>query len=185
MKNTDYNSLAASALQGQNQVGTISKLYGTEGELVVKLWDCFPVDDIEEPLWVEIDSLAVPLFISSFQNQGLSKAVVVFDDFQNEKLSSMLVGLPIYSLICEGGESQEDDMPLLGMSFEDRTSGKRGTIVGFIDSEFNPLLELQLDGDDQDQEYLVPFNEEFVVDFKERKGLIIFALPESIFDLNN
>ncbi|MFI3295521.1 MAG: hypothetical protein R3Y19_05830 [Rikenellaceae bacterium] len=182
MKNTDYNSLAASALHGRNQVGTISKLYGTSGELVVKLWDTFPVDNTQEPLWVEIDSLAVPLFISSFETQGLSKAVIIFDDFGSEKLSSMLVGLPIYSLVCENVEQDADDMPLLGMSFKDTTSGRCGTVVGFIDSEFNPLLELEIEGDDQ--EYLVPFNEEFVVDIKKRKREIVFALPESIFDLN-
>ena len=54
-------------------VGRIKKAYGTRaaddtmnGELLGTLYDTFPESvDTTEPLWVEIDSLAVPLFIAA------------------------------------------------------------------------------------------------------------------------
>ena len=44
-------------------VARVSKSFGSEGELLVSLFDTFPDDfDLREPLFVEIDRLAVPLF---------------------------------------------------------------------------------------------------------------------------
>ncbi len=182
MKNReDYNAICSEIINPDYQVGTISKLYGTEGELVVKLWDTFPHGMLDEPFWVEIDSLPVPLWIGSFQKQGLSKAVIVFDDFESEALSRLLLGKAIYSARAE--VVQEEEHPLVGMRFEDITSSCSGEIVDFIDSEMNPLLVVELP--DQDEEVLVPYNERFVVEIKKRKGLVILELPEAIFDLNN
>ena len=64
-------------------VGKITKLYGTEGEVVANLYDRFPADyDSEEPLFVSIDSLTVPLFISSFTRRGRG-AIIAIDGNAN------------------------------------------------------------------------------------------------------
>ncbi len=182
MKNKeDYNAICSEIITPDYQVGTISKLYGTKGELVVKLWDTFPHGMLGEPLWVEIDTLPVPLWIGSFQKQGNTKAVIVFDDFESEPLSRTLLGKAIYSARAE--IEQEDEHPLVGMRFEDLTSSRSGEIVDYIDSEMNPLLVVELA--DMDQEVLIPYNEKFVVDIKKRKGVVVFELPEAIFDLND
>ena len=73
-------------------VGKITKLYGTEGEVVANLYDRFPADyDSEEPLFVSIDSLTVPLFIESFTRRGNSGAIVRFADIDNDLLPDIAI----------------------------------------------------------------------------------------------
>lgn len=182
MKNNDYNARAQQAIEGSNQVGAIQKAYGTAGELVVKLWDNFP-EDITEPLWVEIDTMAVPLFVKTFDNQGLSKAVVVFDDFEDQATARILIGLKIFSEQAEQLETQTDEQWtfLEGFELVDQTSNKKGIVITCIDSELNPLLDVDFQG----VTHLVPIDEKLVVKVDKKRKTITLKLPDGIFDLAN
>lgn len=170
----NYNDVAKSAIEPNKMVGSVQKLFGLNGEVVVKIWDNFP-ENISEPLWVEIDSLAVPLFIKSFKNQGAAKAVIVFDDFENESLAEMLVGLKLYSLLVDVDE--EIDLSYLeSFTLKDITSGRQLKIEGYIESELNPLLELE-------GGFLVPIAQELIEKVNEKKKIIEVRLAEGIFDL--
>ena len=74
-------------------VARVSKSFGSEGELLVSLFDTFPDDfDLREPLFVEIDRLAVPLFCDRFERRGRNGALVVFADFYSERRTAELIG---------------------------------------------------------------------------------------------
>lgn len=169
-----YNETAKSALCDEKAVGSIQKLFGTSGELVVKIWDEFP-ESFSEPLWVDIDSIAVPLFIKDFKKQGNSKAVIVFEDFESVKLAEMLIEKKLYSNTVLMEQSTEFDY-LKEMSVCDLTSNKTFRIVDFIDDDFNPLLELE-------GEILIPFSESLIEKIHKQRKLIYMNLPEGIFDL--
>lgn len=167
------------------QVGTIQKAYGKGGELVVRLWDNFPEnpkDIYGEPLWVEMDSLATPLFVGSLQSLGTSKAVVVFDDFESEQRAAMLIGKKLYSKNPQQPQEQtQDDWDfLVGYKFMDTTSGVKGEITDFIGNELNPLMEVTTGG----EAYFVPVADELVEHLDERRRTITMNLPEGIFDIN-
>ena len=52
-------------------VARVSKLFGVEGGVLLNLYTTFPDDfSTEEPLFVKIDSLAVPLFCDRFERRG-------------------------------------------------------------------------------------------------------------------
>lgn len=174
----DYNARAAAAVAQANQVGTVQKAYGKAGELVIRLWDTFP-DNTEEPLWVEIDSVAVPLFIASFTRQGNSKAVVTFDDFESEELAEMLIGKKIYSESPEEGEIEADWDFLIGYRFLDATSKMDGVITNFIGSELNPLIEVEILG----KQHLLPIADELVEHLDQKKKILEMRLAEGIFEL--
>lgn len=184
----NYNDRAAAATIHENRVGQITKIYGTNGELVVKLWDNFPQSIInsnfKEPLWVEIDTIATPIFLCSFKNQGASKAIVAFEDFSNEQLSAMLVGMDIYAEIVEiTDNSVGSDLSYLeNFSFLDITSSRSGVVRAVIDNKLNPLLEV--DFEDR-QGVLVPIAEPLIEKLSRRKRTIVMRLAVGFHDLSD
>ena len=93
-------------------VAKVGKSFGTHGELTISLYDTFPADfTIEEPLFVYIDNLAVPLFFDHFERRGKSGGVVIFADFDNTLRASELIGKQLFmGLEAEllGLEPEED-----------------------------------------------------------------------------
>ena len=79
-------------------LGKVLRTYGDNGELIVRFYEDFAEEysDLSEPVWVVIDSLPTPLFFKSMSARGVSKATVVFDDFDSEMRAQMLVGLEFY-----------------------------------------------------------------------------------------
>ncbi|MEE1169063.1 MAG: ribosome maturation factor RimM [Alistipes sp.] len=161
-------------------VGRIGRLFGTDGGVMISLFATFPDDfTIEEPLFVVIDGLAVPIFCSSFERRGQSGAVAHFDDIDtSRRAEDFLVG---HEIFVEEEESEEDDEfymeDLIG--FTAIVDKRKGTISDYYDSEANPLFEITLD----DRQHLIPAAEEFIahIDFEQRT--IKFVLPEGLLDL--
>lgn len=161
-------------------VGRIGRLFGTDGGVMISLFATFPDDfTIEEPLFVVIDGLAVPIFCSSFERRGQSGAVAHFDDIDTpRRAEDFLVG---HEIFVEEEESEEDDEfymeDLIG--FKAIVDKREGSISDYYDSEANPLFEITLDG----HEHLIPAAEEFIahIDFEQRT--IKFVLPEGLLDL--
>ena len=160
-------------------VGRIGRLFGTEGGVMITLYGSFPDDfRMEEPLFVEIDKLAVPLFCSSFERRGQSGAVVRFEDIDTERRAEeLLIGREIF--IAE--EQEEDDECYMEdlIGFEVVVGKERGELTDYYDSEANPLFEIELSG----KRHLIPAAEEFIahIDFEGR--IIKFVLPEGLLEL--
>lgn len=192
-KNTSlvYADRAAAVIaEPSNAVGRIRKTYGgraedgtKSGALLVTLYDNFPeILDPAESLWVGIDSLAVPLFVSSFQRRGSASAVVLFDDFEREEEAELLVGKVLYKEGAFSGkknEPQTDFDALLGYELMDRATGRRGRVTAFYDYPGNPLLGVDFDG----REIMVPAADGLIEVASVRKRKLEAELPEGLFDL--
>lgn len=169
-------------------VGKFTKLYGTEGEVVANLYDRFPADyDSEEPLFVSINSLTVPLFISSFVRRGRG-AVIAIDDYDTPRRSEELLGREFYAtnpdaeVVAYDGDDDEawsDMEELLGWRVTFVGRKEEGEIVGYNDDEINPLFEVEVDGKD----VYVPVVDEFIRKISRRKREIKFQLPEGLLEL--
>ena len=169
-------------------VGKFTKLYGTEGEVVANLYDRFPADyDSEEPLFVSINSLTVPLFISSFVRRGRG-AVIAIDDYDTPRRSEELLGREFYAtnpdaeVAAYDGDDDEawsDMEELLGWRVTFVGRKEDGEIVGYNDDEINPLFEVEVDGKD----VYVPVVDEFIRKISRRKREIKFQLPEGLLEL--
>lgn len=161
-------------------VGRIGRLFGTDGGVMVSLYTAFPDDfSHEEPLFVVIDELAVPLFLSSFERRGQSGAIVHFDDIDTEyRAENYLVGREIF--IAEKEDDNDDEFYMEDLiGFKVSVGKLRGELTDYYDSEANPLFEIVIDG----KEHLIPAQEEFIahIDFEGRK--IKFVLPDGLLDL--
>ncbi|MDE6183639.1 MAG: 16S rRNA processing protein RimM [Rikenellaceae bacterium] len=161
-------------------IAKVTKLFGGEGLLSLKLSAYFPDQvNIEEPWFVEIDGLEVPLFISSFKPTGNAKAVVSFDDLDNDRRASELIGRDIY-IYAEPDIDDElywEDME--GYTLIDLVSGMSGTIEGFRDYTDNPLVEVDFSG----VEVLVPVSDEIIVSVDDRARIVEANLPEGLINL--
>lgn len=168
--------------------GRINKPFGTEGGLMLSLYADFPEEFTPQqtPLFVEIDSLDVPLWCERFERRGISGAVASFADFDTERRAAELVGLEFR---IESGERDDDEFyleDLIGFhveGIETRHEAEplhfEGRLTDYYDSEANPLFELETGG----RRVLVPAVEEFIarIDFEQRSVKLV--LPEGLTDL--
>ncbi len=168
--------------------GRVGKLFGVKGELMITLYDVFPHDfNTEEPVFVKIDSHTVPLFFDKFQRRGQKGATIVFADIDTEGRAAELVGLEFSirgrnAAAGAGGDSEGDELyleDLVGWNAEFDT-GQFGRITGFLDSELNPLFEIETGGETE----LIPASDDFIVEFDERRRKVLFSLPGGLLGLN-
>lgn len=168
--------------------GRVGRLFGTKGELMVTLYDVFPRDfnTDEEPVFVKIDSLTVPLFFDNFERRGQKGAVVRFADIDTDDRAAELIGLEF--ALREGGHVDDADEYADGeLYLEDLVgwdaefdSGEMGRITGFVESDFNPLFEVDINGVQE----LIPASDDFIVEYDEKRRKVVFSLPEGLLGLN-
>lgn len=160
-------------------VGRIGRLFGTEGGVMITLYTSFPDDfQMEEPLFIRVDELAVPLFCSSFERRGQSSAVVQFDDIDTERRAEeWLVGREIF---VEEQEQDDDEFYMEDLiGFKASVGRQRGEVIDYYDSEANPLFEIRLG----EKQHLIPAQEEFIAHIDFDKRTIKFVLPEGLLEL--
>lgn len=163
-------------------VARVSKLFGQAdtGGLAISLYTTFPedFDPQEDPLFVEIGSLAVPLYMDSFERRGVSGANVRFADFDNTRRAEELIGKELFVEECVEEDDDEFYMEDL-IGFRVEAGELRGEITDFYDSEMNPLFGV----DFSQGERLIPAAEEFIAQIDFDKGIIRMVLPEGLMEL--
>ena len=160
-------------------VGRIGRLFGTDGGVMITLYTTFPDDfQIEEPLFVRVDELAVPLFCSSFERRGQAGAMVHFDDIDTERRAEeFLVGREIF---IEEEDVDDDEFYMEDLiGFTAIVGKRRGEVTDYYDSEANPLFEIVI----AEKEHLIPAQEEFIAHIDFDKRSIKFVLPEGLLEL--
>ena len=180
--------------------GRINKLFGTEGGVMLSLYEAFPddFDPAETPLFVAIDGLDVPLWCERFERRGAAGAVASFADLDTPRRARELLGREFRIDLAQedGDEFYLED--LSGFAVETETFGagdaaaddaaaspdgahvcRHGVVSDYYDSELNPLFELEIDG----RRVLVPAVEEFIahIDFEART--IRMVLPAGLTEL--
>lgn len=168
-------------------VGRVSKVFSQLGEVVLSLYDRFPEKiNKEEPLYVKIDTLAVPLYFDKFVRRGHSGAVAQFADIDSEVRAQELVGIELFVKQAAEQQQSKPQAPDDEIYFEDLVgytaiidSGVHGEITDYIDSDFNPLFAIEVAG----RQVLVPAVDEFIVSLDEQKREIGFSLPEGLLAL--
>ena len=180
--------------------GRINKLFGTEGGVMLSLYEAFPddFDPAETPLFVAIDGLDVPLWCERFERRGAAGAVASFADLDTPRRAREMLGREFRIDLAQedGDEFYLED--LIGFAVETETFGagdaaaddaaaspdgahvcRHGVVSDYYDSELNPLFELEIDG----RRVLVPAVEEFIahIDFEART--IRMVLPAGLTEL--
>ena len=162
-------------------VARISKLFGTDGGVLVNLYTSFPedFDPQNDPLFLEVDNLAVPVWCEKFEPRGAAGAFILFADLDSPERIREFIGRQLF--VHEEGESDSGDEfyleDLIGFTVE--AGGYDGTISEFYDSEANPLFGVDFDG----REVLIPAAEEFIAGIDFERKHIRMVLPEGLMEL--
>lgn len=164
------------------KVARISKLFGTEGGVLINLYDTFPDDFTPEtsPLFVMADNLTVPLWCDKFEWHGANGAFAVFADLDTPERIGEFIGAELYADTHGEGDAAEDEFLLEDLTgFTVEADGLHGTITDFYDSEANPLFEAELNG----KKVLIPAAEEFIAGIDFDRLTMKLVLPEGLTDL--
>ncbi len=160
-------------------LGTISKTHGVRGELIIRTTNpSFEPDENWESLFLQIDGILVPFFISSLHAPKADEWFICFDDFDNKDSAQNLVGSPVWI--------QKEIMPnvreeiymdeLSGYVLINLSTGRMGLITDFMDIPGNPVFEVTIEG----KKILVPAQDDMIEEIDQENQKLIIRLPEGI-----
>jgi len=180
------------------QVASVLKSNGTDGELVMGFRDIAPEDiNLKEPVFIIFDGLPVPFFIESFTKRGNSKALVRLTDICSMEDVEEIAGKAVYV--------EEDNLPemsleedgyaaligwmLLAPADSPTSSGMKeeeddiemeveeiGEITDFIDIPNNPCIEVET----ENGAIMIPLHEDLILSVDPENLEIIMQIPEGL-----
>ena len=165
-------------------IGRISKVQGINGELVV-ITNSIIDESITktELVFLNIDGLPVPFFISSLDERTDKCLVMGLQEVKTRKDAEALVGCEV--LIEESKKKgrkkkAQIDTSLLSYTVVDDNHGTLGTISEVISSDMNPLIQIMSKG----KEILIPLHEDIILEINDDEKTIRINAPEGLLDLN-
>ncbi len=163
-------------------LGTITKTHGIHGEVILQLDQLSP-DEIQklESVFIEIDGLPVPFFISHYEMKNNKTLVLTFDDA--ESFVNDTIGCAVYTKninIRHGNKHKLLDKSVIGYSIIDSALGPLGKVAEILDSEYNPLLRITY----FEKEILLPLQTEFILTIDHSKKNIYVTVPDGLTNLS-
>lgn len=164
------------------EVGFIQRTHGIKGELQVAWNDTLNLTQENiESVFVEIDGIPIPFFITSLRQKTEESSIVKFDDVDNLQSADELVG---YKLMLPSDLIPEDDdielKDLVGYTI----SSTSGQVVGLIENyeEFN-LNSIYYIKTPEGKEVIIPATDDLIVEFDVDTKTVLMEIPEGLLDL--
>lgn len=160
-------------------LGTISKTHGVRGELVIRMTDpSLEPDENWESLFLQIDGMLVPFFISSLHAPRADEWFVRFDDYDDKDSAQNLVGSAVW-IRKEGMATSMKGIyldELTGYTLVNASTGRQGLIADFMDIPGNPVFEVSFEGRNE----MVPAQDDLMEEIDQENQRLIMRLPEGI-----
>ncbi|MBK3517265.1 ribosome maturation factor RimM [Carboxylicivirga marina] len=170
------------------QIGVLVKTHGIAGEVVIRLFDEFTIDDLDtEFLFLDLDGGLVPFSIDELREKKHADILVKLEQVKSDRQALTIIDAPVYvEKSLESDESKESissqnfsAYQLVGYQCQAVGHGHIGEIIAIREIAKNPLFEIDNDG----EEVLIPIAEHFIAGIDDEQQLIIFDLPEGLIDL--
>ena len=166
-------------------IGYIQKFRGLQGEVELLFTDD-PFDrGTADYLVLNIDGINIPFFIEEYRFKNQDTAIIKFEDVDTEETAKKLVGAKVYypttHINNEDSEELSSLNALTGFTVYDENDNMIGTIDCVHDAINNPLLYI-INADDE--ELVIPYHDDFLVNFDLKNRTIHLSLPEGILDIN-
>lgn len=163
------------------KIGEIRKTHGVKGGMM--LISDFPIDfeAITDWLFFNLEECLVPFRLLNIRETSSDNALIICDKIGSIEKANEFVGVEIYMPLSSKTEQENMDEPtsFIGYNVMIEDSGEvLGKIIDFIESDFNPLLEIERENEEN---VLLPFNEEFILGLEDTN--LIVKLPEGLLDL--
>ncbi|MBQ4183714.1 MAG: hypothetical protein II652_02035 [Bacteroidales bacterium] len=157
------------------KVAKVLKSNGTDGELVLSLFDIVPEDlDLQEPVFIFHDGLPVPYFILSSRERG-GRLLVRLTGVRSLEDADELVGREVFADYFE----EENEQILLGWTVRDENGEPVGQVSGYEDIPGNLCIQVKT----AKGEVLLPLHQDLVVQTDWEKGEITLRIPDGLLEL--
>lgn len=165
------------------EIGSIQRTHGVNGELQVS-WvnDYSPEQQNLESVFIEIDGIPIPFFITSLRNKGGTSALIKLDDFDSINDVNELVGCKIFA---EGNNMLQDDEEmylddLVGYNLINQKGILLGEIKSLEDYSGNEVFNVvHISG----KEIIVPASPDLIIEISEETRSVSMEIPEGLIDL--
>jgi len=163
-------------------IGSLAKLHGYKGEYLF-ISDFFLSEEITkwESVFIEIDGLLVPFFISSITLTNDDAAIIGFDDINTPDQAKEFILCRVYQLnkLVSKLDNKFDPNQLKGYKIIDKQAGLIGTVDQILDYNNNLLFSILKEG----REILIPANEEIILKVNHKNKEIAIHAPEGLLEL--
>lgn len=168
-------------------IGKISKARGIRGEVELRFTDDVFDRGESEYLVLEMDGIPVPFFWEEYKFKNNETAIFKFEHVDTEEYARRLAGCRVFYPVCHTPEeTEENELPswkaLTGFKVSQENGKEIGTIEHVDDSSQNILLYLR---SPQDKEIILPFHDDFLVDYSLRGHSLCLRIPEELLSLND
>ena len=163
-------------------IGKLTKVYGNNGELILKIENQDFVDfKIKEPVFVEINNRPVPFFIKDYSFKGNSSVVMKFDDIVTESRTLLLLNRKVYTSTGKKTKNKVvfDIFSLKGFTLFDNNSEQLGEITSVENYNSNIVLEVKY----KKKIILIPFNEDLVIELNIKSKQLFLSIHEGLMEL--
>jgi 16S rRNA processing protein RimM len=164
-------------------VGFIKKAHGIKGDLLV-VFEKGVNDSIEDIdfLFFEINGLLVPYFIEEMTWRSDDSIIFKFKLIDTKEKAQLFGGYKIFvdkdELIFS--DSDFDPHYIINFKLVDQKLGEIGEIIKVNDFGGNIVFTVNY----QNNEIMIPFNDELLVSIDQEAESIIMNCPEGLLDLN-
>lgn len=162
------------------RIGRLGKPHGIGGNIVMHVDDDV-FDRVEaEYLVLEIDGILVPFFIDNYRFRNDESAIIALKGVDSEEKARQLTHCDVYfPRILSDDDSEEISLfMLVGFVVKDETTAENiGTITDIDDTTINTLFVLT---DKDNNELLLPANDDFITDINQEQKTITMKLPSGL-----
>lgn len=170
------------------KIGFLSKKRGLKGELeMIFTDDCFDTGS-SDYLVLDMDGIPVPFFWEEYSFKRDDTVIIKFEGVDDQSKASNLVGRSVYYPKAALASADSTDgmlasyKSLTGYHVTDATGVTIGTVSAVDNSSANTLLAIERpDG----TEVIVPYHDDFLVDFAPSDRRISLRFPPDILILND
>ena len=164
-------------------VGKVKKCSSSKGDVMIFFTDPIVKEGRSKFLILEINGLKTPFFIESCEAKGSDTLYVNFKEVLSENDSLQIIGANVYYPIECVADAENIESPSLnyfiGFKVYDKSEGFLGMVEGVDDSSINMLLYVK-----GEKEIIIPFCEDFLINFDPCKRMLRLNLPEGLTNIN-
>lgn len=164
-------------------VGKVVKTHGVNGAMQIQILNRFAGAEFDaQYLFLEFLGGIVPYQIIKLRYKAHNEIIVEVDTIDREEAALKLVGSNSYFKkedIINDLESDNDLWTIEGYEVVDTNLGKIGVVQSIIEINNNPLIQIDNNG----TEILVPLNEEFIVEVRDKEQILLISAPEGLINL--
>lgn len=162
------------------EIGTITRTNGTQGEVVLHISKQYEIDfETLKYIFVEINSLLIPFFITSFSIKK-NNGIIHFTDCNSEDDAQIFLQKAVYAEPAHCNLTESNNNHALSGYTVYSENRFIGTIEDVISYPMHDVLQLKTP---DNTEVLIPYNQDYIENLCNTQRSISMLLPDGLLDL--